>query len=68
MRTNCPNCAASIDLKVDNCPYCGTPYRLLGIEPEPISLELQAAIAAPLLTPNELRELMGLSQIRRDIV
>ena len=23
---NCPNCGAPEDLRVDRCPYCGTPY------------------------------------------
>lgn len=24
--TNCKNCGAVIDLSVDKCPYCDTPY------------------------------------------
>ena len=26
-KTNCPNCGAVVDLALDACPYCGTPYR-----------------------------------------
>ena len=26
--TNCPNCGAPIDIYVDKCPYCDTPYKL----------------------------------------
>lgn len=24
--TNCPNCGAAVDLRKNECPYCGTPY------------------------------------------
>lgn len=26
MNTNCVNCGAPIDRKLNKCPYCGTPY------------------------------------------
>ena len=30
MITNCVNCGAPIDRKLDKCPYCGTPYDYSG--------------------------------------
>lgn len=30
MVTNCVNCGAVIDRKIDKCPYCGTPYDYSG--------------------------------------
>ena len=30
MITNCVNCGAPIDRKLDKCPYCGTPYYYSG--------------------------------------
>lgn len=30
MVTNCVNCGAVIDRKLDKCPYCGTPYDYSG--------------------------------------
>lgn len=32
MLTNCVNCVAPIDPKLDKCPYCGTSYEAMGIE------------------------------------
>lgn len=30
MNTNCVNCGAPIDRKLNKCPYCGTPYDYSG--------------------------------------
>lgn len=30
MVTNCVNCGAPIDRKLDKCPYCGAPYDYSG--------------------------------------
>lgn len=30
MSTNCVNCGAPIDRKLNKCPYCGTPYDYSG--------------------------------------
>ena len=42
MNTNCVNCGAPIDRKLNKCPYCGTPYDYSGFNAsfEKMRLEL----------------------------
>lgn len=32
MKTNCPNCGAPVDIHSAACPYCKTPYCIIGVD------------------------------------
>lgn len=71
--TNCPNCGAPVDLTVDSCPYCDTPYprprkAAAAVLIEPVTLhidgaKLAAAVAEGIITSNEARRRLGLREI-----
>ena len=42
MVTNCVNCVAPIDPKLNKCPYCGTSYEAMGVEVERETITLYA--------------------------
>jgi len=71
--TNCPNCGAPIDLTAMQCAYCGTPYLArkrgttvavpeITIDPRQLAPLIQQ-LDLGLITPNEVRRRIGLSEI-----
>lgn len=71
--TNCPNCAAPTDPRAKECPYCGTPYlwaSASSAEPDGMftpSYYLEAGhivSSTGLLTPNEVRRMLGLGVMK----
>jgi hypothetical protein len=78
MITNCVNCVAPIDPKLDKCPYCGTSYETMGIKRDTTyeikvgsvdlrAAEIQTSLYKELIygisNPNELRKRAGLRGI-----
>ena len=78
MLTNCVNCVAPIDPKLNKCPYCGTSYEAMGVNVERDEILLYAdnkvfaaitqtrlnqELIHGLYTPNELRKRVGLRGI-----
>lgn len=71
MCTNCPNCGAPVDNTRSKCEYCGTPYFLstgtikevdvLYANDKPI--EYVGYLEAVPMTPNEVREAVGLEKL-----
>lgn len=72
--TNCPNCAAPVDLTTRSCPYCGTPYprqqSAPTIDPPRVYIDqlqltdqLAHQVAAGILTQNEARRRLGLREL-----
>lgn len=72
MLTNCVNCVAPIDPKLDKCPYCGTSYEAMGVEKNDAACEIKLTpfvlrasnverlVRDGLMTTNEARRVMGL--------
>ena len=78
MVTNCVNCVAPIDPKLDKCPYCGTSYAAMGVKNDAVyelktsSFNLQTAefqkamceaVIRGFITPNEVRRRTGLRDV-----
>ena len=69
MQTNCPNCGAPI--QGPKCEYCGTVFRgqranIPGIIDDYANIDstkLGIYLEAGALTPNEVREMMGLKRM-----
>lgn len=66
--TNCPNCGAVIDIQAERCAYCDTPYVWKSQEAHRYTVHtdvdvLAKAVESALLTPNEVRKIMGRDMI-----
>lgn len=72
--TNCPNCAAPVDLTTRSCPYCGTPYPRqqsaitrdpprIYIDQNDLARQVSHEWAAGILTPNKARRRLGLREL-----
>lgn len=65
--TNCPNCGAVVDPAANRCAYCETPYPIR-LRAELYKIDMQAAylvkqVDMGLITPNEARRRLGLTEV-----
>lgn len=56
MNTNCVNCGAPIDRKLNKCPYCGTPYDYSGFN---ASFENENALGTISIAGEEYQVYLG---------
>lgn len=77
MLTNCVNCVAPIDPKLDKCPYCGTSYEAMGVHVDTGHKDIlyadnapvieinvaESALAIGAISVNDMRRIMGLKPV-----
>lgn len=61
MVTNCVNCGAVIDRKLDKCPYCDTPYEYGGFN---VDFKDTGTIGTISIAEKEYRVYLGECEVR----